>query len=230
MTAGNISGTAENVSIRSVGLRDLAGTYHFIPFSSVDTVSNYNRDFAYHVGDYAVAYREDTDQVAPHLMTALRDLMDDPEIKALVTGQLEIDGISEFAESAVRIRVRIMTRPGMQWTVGRAYNRLVKKHLDAAGIEIPFPHTTLDFGSDHEGYAPPANVRVFDAPQTGSTDTPSTSSGDTASATENRTSERSTAKGRTAGGAADDGAGGDQKPVAIRYLPLSRGLPSASTG
>ncbi len=166
VSAGNISGTAETVSIRSVGLRDLEGTFHFIPFSAVDTVSNYNRDFSYHMGYYGVAYREDTDQVVPHLMAAYRDLMDDAEIAPLVMGDLEIDGVTEFAASAVRIRVRIMTHPGKQWTVGRAYNRLVKKHLDAAGIEIPYPHTTLYFGSDRDGEAPPANVRLLGTAET----------------------------------------------------------------
>src|SRR5690606_5597756 len=38
------------------------------------------------------------------------------------------------------------------------YNRLVKKHFNAAGIELPYPHTVLYFGQDKNGYAPPANV------------------------------------------------------------------------
>ncbi|MEH6603846.1 MAG: mechanosensitive ion channel domain-containing protein, partial [Halomonas aquamarina] len=41
VTVGGITGTAERLSIRSVGIRDLSGTYHIVPFSSVDTVSNY---------------------------------------------------------------------------------------------------------------------------------------------------------------------------------------------
>lgn len=204
VTAGNISGTAETVGIRSVGLRDLAGTFHFVPFSSVDTVSNFNRDFAYHVEYYGVAYREDTDQVVPHLIAAFRDLMDDPAMAPLVMGDVEIDGISELADSAVRIRVRIMTQPGMQWTVGRAYNRLVKKHLDAAGIEIPFPHTTLYFGSDQEGHAPPANVRLLGASAAGAGDAASEGSGDAASASQSRAPEHSTAKG-----SAGEGEGGE---------------------
>ncbi|MCP1366793.1 mechanosensitive ion channel family protein, partial [Halomonas sp. BBD48] len=44
--------------------------------------------------------------------------------------------------------------------VGRAYNRLVKMHFDAAGIEIPFPHTTLYFGENKDGTAPPAHLRL----------------------------------------------------------------------
>ncbi|WP_201243048.1 mechanosensitive ion channel family protein [Halorhodospira halophila] len=46
----------------------------------------------------------------------------------------------------------------MQWAIGRAYNGLVKKRLDAAGIEIPFPHRTLYFGEDHQGQAPPLRL------------------------------------------------------------------------
>ncbi len=46
----------------------------------------------------------------------------------------------------------------MQWAVQRGYNRLLKKHFDAAGIELPYPHTVVYFGQDKRGYAPPANV------------------------------------------------------------------------
>jgi small conductance mechanosensitive channel len=55
----------------------------------------------------------------------------------------------------------------MQWAVGRAYNRLVKLHFDAAGIEIPFPHTTLYFGQEKDGSAPPAQVHLLGNKETG---------------------------------------------------------------
>ena len=158
--AGGISGTAERLSIRSVGLRDLAGTFHIVPFSSVDTVSNYMRDFAYHVGVYGVAYRENTDEVIPHLIAAFEELLQDPELGPEIIGDLEISGVTGFGDSSVNIRVRIKTKPGLQWRVGRGYNRLVKQHFDAADIEIPFPHTTLYFGRDKNGHAPAANVQL----------------------------------------------------------------------
>jgi len=183
VTAGGVSGTAERLSIRSVGLRDIEGTFHIVPFSSVDTVSNYMRDFAYHVGEYGVAYREDTDEVVTHLIAAFKELMEDPEIAPQITGDLEIAGVTALADSSVNIRVRIRTSPGYQWKTGRAYNRLVKRHFDAAGIEIPFPHTTLYFGEDKLGKAPAANVRLLG-------DEPGTS-GETAAP------EHASARGRT---------------------------------
>ncbi|WP_328716800.1 mechanosensitive ion channel domain-containing protein [Halomonas elongata] len=161
VTLGGITGTAERLSIRSVGLRDLSGTYHIVPFSSVDTVSNYMREFAYHVGEYGIAYRENIDEAIQALHAAFDDLSEDEEQKANLLEPLEVAGVIALADSSVNIRVRIKTTPGTQWAVGRAYNRLVKYHFDDAGIEIPFPHTTLYFGADKEGGAPPANLRIM---------------------------------------------------------------------
>lgn len=162
VTAGSVTGTAEKITVRSVGIRDLSGTYHVVPFSSVDTVSNFMRDFAYHVGVYGVAYREDINAVIEQLSAAYDALMADPSFAEKVLEPLEVHGVTELADSAVNVRIRIKTLPGSQWAVGREYNRLVKQHFDAAGIEIPFPHTTLYFGEDRAGYAPPANVRVLE--------------------------------------------------------------------
>ncbi|SEM79005.1 mechanosensitive channel protein [Halomonas caseinilytica] len=161
VTLGGITGTAERLSIRSVGLRDLSGTYHIVPFSSVDTVSNYMREFAYHVGEYGIAYRENIDEAIQALNAAFDDLAEDEEQKVNLLEPLEVAGVIALADSSVNIRVRIKTTPGMQWAVGRAYNRLVKYHFDEAGIEIPFPHTTLYFGADKDGGAPPANLRIM---------------------------------------------------------------------
>lgn len=161
VTAGGITGVAEKLTIRSLGLRDLSGTYHIIPFSSVDSVSNYMRDFAFHLGEYGVAYREDTDEVIVRLREAYEELKTDEELAPfLLEEELEVHGVTALADSSVNVRVRIKTTPGTQWAVGRAYNRLVKRHLDAAGIEIPFPHTTIYFGQDKDGSSPPAALRI----------------------------------------------------------------------
>ena len=45
VTVAGISGVVEKLTIRSVGLRDLSGVYHLIPFSSVDSVSNFMKGF-----------------------------------------------------------------------------------------------------------------------------------------------------------------------------------------
>jgi moderate conductance mechanosensitive channel len=52
-------------------------------------------------------------------------------------------GVENFGESAVVLRARIKTKPLEQWNIGREYRRRLKKAFDAQGIEIPFPHQTI---------------------------------------------------------------------------------------
>ncbi|MEQ6889598.1 mechanosensitive channel protein [Halomonas sp. CS7] len=167
VTVGGITGTAEKLSIRSVGIRDLSGTYHIVPFSSVDTVSNYMREFGNHVGEYGIAYRESIDEAIEQLKLAFEDLKASEEHGQKLLEPLTVAGVVALADSSVNIRVVIKTTPGDQWAVGRAYNRLVKLRFDEAGIEIPFPHTTLYFGEDKQGGSPAANVRMLNAASRG---------------------------------------------------------------
>lgn len=158
VTVDGITGRAEQVGIRSVGIRDSSGTYHLIPFSNVTRVSNYMRGHAYHIAEYGIAYRENIDEAMEQLRAAFNELVKG-EMKRYILEPINIQGVSQLADSAVMLRVSIKTTPGDQWVVGRAYNRLVKMYFDAAGIEMPFPAMEIYFGQDKDGSAPPLHVR-----------------------------------------------------------------------
>ncbi|GAA5231614.1 mechanosensitive ion channel [Verticiella sediminum] len=158
-----IFGTVEKLTIRSVGIRTLDGGYHLIPFSSVDKVSNHMRDFSYHWGEYTVAHRENVDDVFFHLRAAYDEMQQDEVLAPELLEDITIAGVTKLDERGFTVRVLIKTTPGMQWAVQRAYNRLVKKHFNAAGIELPYPHTVVYFGQDKNGQAPAANVHTVEA-------------------------------------------------------------------
>ncbi len=151
VTVGGTTGTVERLTIRSVSLRDLTGVYHIIPFSSVDMVSNYVRDFGYYVCDMGVAYREDVDEVKAAMLDAFEELRADPEMAPNILGDLEWFGVNELADSAVICRARIKCVPPAQWGTGRKYIEICKRIFDARGIEIPFPHQTIYLGEAKDG-------------------------------------------------------------------------------
>jgi small-conductance mechanosensitive channel len=157
---GDTAGLVESLSIRTVRLRDLSGTVHTIPFSAISTVSNLTEDFSFYVFDLGIAYREDVDTVIDLLREIGKELRADGEIGPLLLDDIEIFGVDAFGDSAVVIKGRLKTLPIKQWTVGRAFNRLVKIRFDEAGVEIPFPHRTLYFGEAKDGTAPAARVQV----------------------------------------------------------------------
>lgn len=156
--AGGVFGTVEKMTIRSVGIRTMDGGYHLIPFSSVKVVVNHMRDFSYHMGEYTIAHREDVDHAIEHLQHAFTELMEDEVLAPEILEEITIPGVTAINEKGITIRVLIKTTPGMQWAVQRGYNRLVKKHFNAANIELPYPHTVVYFGQDKNGHAPAANV------------------------------------------------------------------------
>lgn len=153
------TGIVEAISIRSIRHRDLSGVVHTVPFSTVDVVRNYTKDFSYYLMDVGVAYREDTDEVTAVMREVLDAQRADPEYADAILEPLEVLGVNSFDDSAVAIRARIKTLPRQQWRVGREYRRRLKQRFDELGIEIPFPHRTLYFGVDKDGSAPPARVR-----------------------------------------------------------------------
>ncbi|WP_332712887.1 mechanosensitive ion channel domain-containing protein [Pelagibacterium mangrovi] len=158
VAVGGISGSVERLTIRSVSLRDVEGSYHIIPFSSVDTVTNFMRGFSYALVDMGVSYREDTAYVKQAMLDAFEELRADEQFKNAVIGDFEWMGVNAFAASEVVFRGRIKTLPGQQWGIKRAYNGIIKRVFDERGIEIPYPHQTLYFGEDKTGKAPPLRV------------------------------------------------------------------------
>ncbi len=160
VTVAGIGGLVEDLSIRSLKLRDLQGSVHTIPFSSVSTVTNMTKVFSYFVANIGVAYREDTDEVFEVCKKIVEEMRQEPKYRRSILEPLEVLGVDSFADSAVILKARIKTRPIKQWEVGREFNRRMKKRFDELGIEIPFPHVTLYFGEDKKGESPAGRVRL----------------------------------------------------------------------
>ena len=151
VSVAGLSGVVEDLSIRSIRLRDIAGTVHTIPFSSVGTVSNMTRGFAFFVADIGVGYGEDVDHVAQVCTAIVEEMRADERFRYDILEPLEVLGLDRFADSAVIIKARIKTRPIRQWAVGREFNRRMKKRFDELGIEIPFPQRTVHLATATSG-------------------------------------------------------------------------------
>jgi len=153
-----VGGLVEDISLRTITLRDLAGNVHIVPNGTITTVTNMTMDYSRYVFNVGVAYRENVDQVMSILQDVAAELQNDPKFGPDILEPLEMLGVDSFQDSAVIIKCRIMTKPIQQWSIGREMNRRIKIAFDAHGIEIPFPHRTLYWGEPKEGSAPPLNI------------------------------------------------------------------------
>jgi len=148
VSINNIGGLVEGMTIRTIRLRDLSGVVHTIPFSSITTVSNMTREYAYHLVDVGVGYGENTDEVVASLREVFEDLRKDPVLGRDIIGDLEVLGVDRFEDSAVFVRARIKTLPIRQWDVGREFNRRMKQKFDAAGIAFAAPRRLVQVDRD----------------------------------------------------------------------------------
>ncbi len=145
-----VNGLVEDVGLRTISLRDLSGNVHVVPNGTINTVTNMTKDYSRYVFNIGVAYREDVDEVMKLVKEIASTLQEDPVFGPDILEPLEMLGVDQFADSAVMIKCRITTKPIRQWAVGREMNRRIKKTFDARGIEIPFPHRTLYWGTDQQ--------------------------------------------------------------------------------
>lgn len=145
VTCGTHTGVVESMTIRTLRLRDLNGALHILPYSEVTGFINMTRGFAFAVMEIGVAYASDLRRVFTVLADVGAALQQDVEVGANILAPAEVQGVVNFADSAIIVRVRIKTLPGQQWAVRFAYMLMVKERFDKEGIVIPFPTVTHQF-------------------------------------------------------------------------------------
>jgi small conductance mechanosensitive channel len=138
VTVAGITGTVDRLTIRSVGIRDGDGVYHIIPFSSVTSVSNAMRGFAYASSTISFSYATDLEAAKAAMREAFDRLMNGPR-GAVVLEPLEMQGVVAFSAAGVALKARIKTLPGEQGATGRLYSELVKDVCDEREIKLSFP-------------------------------------------------------------------------------------------
>jgi small conductance mechanosensitive channel len=141
------SGQVEDVTLRTTVLRDLEGVVHIVPNGAIQVVSNRTREWSRAVLDIGVAYHEDVDRVIGILQEVGAELAADPEFGPLILEPPEVLGVDAFGASEVTVKLTVTTRPLKQLLVARELRRRIKKRFDAEGVEIPFPHVTLYWGT-----------------------------------------------------------------------------------
>ncbi len=145
VTLGTKSGVVEQLSIRSIKLRDLDGSLHIIPFSAVNGVTNMTRDFSFALFDIQLTYKANTDEVVEVLTALCAEMRAEPKWSAIIRDELEVMGVERLSPDGPVVRVRIKTEPIQRWAVRREMHRRIKRRFDELGIEIPAPRQRLTF-------------------------------------------------------------------------------------
>ncbi len=151
ITVAGVSGEVEAINLRTTVLRDGEGRVHVIPNGSISVVTNFTREWSVAVLDVRVPYSEDLDRVLLVLEQVGDGLEHDADVAKKLLQRFEYPGIEMLGDSAVVVRMQVRTVPQERWNVAREMRARVKKAFDANGIEIPFPHVTIEMGKKASG-------------------------------------------------------------------------------
>lgn len=140
---GDAVGTVDEVQLRVTKLRSIDGTLWFVRNGEILRVGNMSQDYSKIVLDISVAYGSDLAQAKEVLAAVALEFATDPETRDSVLEEPEVLGVQTLGPDSVQIRLMITTPPGEQWAASRLLRERIKAALDEAGIEIPFPQSSV---------------------------------------------------------------------------------------
>jgi moderate conductance mechanosensitive channel len=137
-----LSGTVENLTVRSIRLRAGDGSVHIIPFSAVTSVTNTNRGIGNAAISVNLAYDEDIDKAGDVLKQIAAEMRREPEFKSLMRGDLDLWGVDKVDGATVTIVGQIECTDSGRWPVQREFNRRMKMRFQKLGVDIAYPAQT----------------------------------------------------------------------------------------
>ncbi len=143
----DVAGLVEEVTLRKTVLRDLDGIVHHVPNGEIRVASNFTRHFGRVNLDVSVAYDTDLDHAMSVINRVGQELAEDEKWGKVIKSPPQALRVNNLGDSGIDIKILGDVKPIEQWAVMGELRLRLKKAFDAEGIEIPWPHTKVYFGS-----------------------------------------------------------------------------------
>jgi small-conductance mechanosensitive channel len=151
--SGNYKGTVESFSLRSVKLRHHRGPVFTVPFGQLGAVQNMSRDWVIEKMTIGVSYDTDIDKARKIVKQIGKELAADPEFAPHVIEPLKMQGVEQFGDYAIQLRLKMMTKPNEQYVIRRRALALIKKAFDENGVKFAFPTVQVAGGEPAQAAA-----------------------------------------------------------------------------
>lgn len=155
VTIAGLSGTVEEVGLRTTRLRDWSGEVHFIPNGLVDKTTNKSRAGSRALVEVTIAYESD----ARKAMAVMQAVCDDMARQhPVITDGPIVLGVSRLDASGVAFEVWARTKPLENPAIEKELRLRIKEALQSAGIEPPRQRVAVIQPERSEGTTPPGQT------------------------------------------------------------------------
>ncbi len=149
---GDVAGTVESISIRSMQLRHHNGPLHTIPFGEIKFLTNFSRDWVMMKLPLRVTYDTDVEKLRKMIKKLGQELLADPELGPKFLEPLKSQGVIQMEDSAMIVRVKFKTRPGDQWGLRTKVFAKLRELFEREGIKFAHREVTVRIADgDHRG-------------------------------------------------------------------------------
>ncbi|NQU83956.1 MAG: mechanosensitive ion channel family protein, partial [Parcubacteria group bacterium] len=138
-----VSGTVEDITLRTTIIRDLDGVVHHIQNGSFSRSANKSKVFARINLDIGVAYDSNLKKVISTINKVGKEMAAHSTWGKLITKKPKFERVNDFADSAIIVKILGETKPLEQWKVAGELRKRLKTEFDKEGIEIPFPQMVI---------------------------------------------------------------------------------------
>jgi small-conductance mechanosensitive channel len=138
-----VKGMVEHISLRSIKLRHPRGMVYTVPFGNLRSITNFSRDYTITKLDIRVGFETDLEQVRKVVKKINKALRQDEELNRTMLDDLKSQGVKEFDDSSMIVRVKFKTLPGEQFKVRKEVYRMIQSEFRAAGIEFASRNVTV---------------------------------------------------------------------------------------
>lgn len=151
--SGSYKGTVESFSLRSVKLRHHRGYIYTVPFSDLGAVQNMSRDWVIEKITLTLTYDSDIEKARKIVKKIGLDLAQDPEFANSIIEPLKMQGVDQFGDTGMLMKMKLKTRPGEQFSIKRRALMMIKKAFDENGIKIAVPTVQVSGDDDPKAAA-----------------------------------------------------------------------------
>ncbi len=137
MVNNEFRGEVEKLTMRVTQLRDVDGSLHIIPNSSIVSVTTLSKEFIKAIVTVGVEYSADTAFVIRKLEEEMQLAYE--EMSGQMLEPPKVLGISAFTDNAVNIKIICDTVVGEKNSTEYALRLRIKEMFDREGIVMPFP-------------------------------------------------------------------------------------------
>ena len=147
---GELRGTVESVSIRSLRVRHHRGALHTIPYGELSSLTNYSRDWVIMKLQFRVPFDTDLKLAKKLVKKVGARLQENPDYGKHLIEPLKFQVYGGWKNSTWWLELSFTAVPGEQWTIRRDTYQQILDEFESNGIKLATRNVQVEVVSDRQ--------------------------------------------------------------------------------